>query len=150
MAKFGRTIPWALLVLILLFFSVLFPKVLHRRAWINPKGRFETKVSEIYSDAAPVPLELGAPKSLVMHTHITSFLWYSRSYTLLCRYDEDAYAAEKAALETRYSFRTEPLFANSHEKYPIEPTLTLGTINFDSFCPRTGIRTTTITFSSAA
>ncbi len=151
-AKVWRTLVWIVLLVVHGFFVLLLPWRQHHIIRENAQSRFETAASEeIYRDSwAPIrggllpgPLELGEPKSTVLHSYMCSaFVWMSRSYTLLCRYDGADYEAEKAALETRYSFRTKPLETGEifleREFAEIEPYIWIGDDFFRVVIPGDG------------
>ena len=148
-AKVWRTVLWIVLLVVHAFFILLLPWRQHLSTRKNAQSQFETAASEeIYRDSwdpsrgglLPGPLELGEPKDIVLHSYSRSaFVWQSKSYTLLCRYDEADYEAEKAALETRYSFRTKPLETGDpiygKEFAAIEPYTRIGDDSFRVVIP---------------
>ena len=126
-AKAWAIILLVLVLLVLGFFSMILPTVLHRSTRIYAQERFESLCSEVFPDKLSLPLELGSPKSLVCHSYAWSGgIFQSRSRTLLCRYEEADYWEEKAALERRYVFRTEPLSTGKTEPSWAEPSAVIG------------------------
>ena len=126
-AKVWRCVVWIILTIVLFFFS-LFCLSLgehHRVTKLDAQHQFETSVEELLPDANFVPLELGSPKSVVLHEYFEeAIIFQTRSYTLLCQYDEADYKAAIAALENRHCFRTELLDNRYHDdpdKKLIEP-----------------------------
>ena len=120
--------------------SVL-PGFRHKKTDKNAQAEFEKAVSELYlpGDGVPeellIPEDIGSPSRAVFHSYTTSALIFeSKAYTLLCRYDEAEYAREKAALETRYSFRTEPLHSKDTVFDPdakeLDPVFDIGNDHF--------------------
>lgn len=108
----------------------------HFRTEKDPVRKFEEQLSLVFPDTAPLPLELGEPTSAVMYTYVnTALIFQSEAYTLLCSYDAAAYAAEKAALETRYSFRTERLLAAYQGPRTVQPEATIGDDYFRFLIP---------------
>ena len=139
-AKVWRAVLWSVLLVVHGFFILFMPWRIYSSTRTNAQSQFETAASEeVYRDSSapshggllPGTLELGEPKSTVFHRYIWSgAVFQSKSYTLLCRYDEADYEAEKAALEIRYSFRTKPLETESpafkEEVAVIEPYIWIG------------------------
>ncbi len=115
-AKVWRCVLWLLLLVVFWFFSLFLPRVTHHVTGVDAPGRFEAELSQAYPMSFPDGVEIGSPQSAELHRScMSAFIFRSRSYTLLCRYDAAEYEAEKTALETRYMFRTEPLLT----EYPI-------------------------------
>lgn len=130
-AKIWRAAVWTVLLMALIFLLPFFPLKLHRSIQEDAQSRFEASVSEVFPGYLSEPLELGPVKSVEYHMYLESVaFWTNRSYTLLCRYDPSDYDGAKAALETRYSFRTEPLDAGyvprGQKAVQIEPYARIG------------------------
>lgn len=123
--KTWRTILWVIVLVILWFFSLFFPRELHRCTRVKPQERFEAAYCEIFPKDSLLPLELGTPESTECHSYVWSALIFeSHSRTLLCRYEEADYPQARAALEVRYKFRTEPLATGG--EHSIEPRAQVG------------------------
>ncbi|MBO4562022.1 MAG: hypothetical protein J5772_00250 [Clostridia bacterium] len=138
--KAWRIAVWVAALLLLLFISLFLPRATHERTEINAQSRFENAAAR-YLDESFIPLELGTTRSVEYHNVNTiAAIFESSSYTLLCTYDEEEYAAEKAALEARYSFRTKDLpteFVISGEEVKrIPPYTDIGNYNFRFVLPR--------------
>lgn len=153
-AKIGLTVLWLLLQAALWFIALFFPINLHHCVREDAPERFESHFSKLYylsttQQDTPkrllFPLELGTPESLEYHSydkHAAIFL--SQSCALLCSYAEEDYEAAKAALEARYSFRTE-LMDTEHayrdkQVKQIEPYTRIGDDFFRVLLPRDGER----------
>ena len=109
-----RIAVWAIVFFVLacinLLVLVFLPSKVYWRTKVHAQNRFETVLSEIYPEKDLIPLELGTPRNVVYHSYEYSFLFFvGRSHALSCRYDATDYSVQKAALETRYQFRTEPM-----------------------------------------
>jgi hypothetical protein len=126
-AQAWRGVLWIVLLVVLGFFSLFMPRTNHLHTRVMAPRLFEAWTAKICGDTVPRPIELGTPKSAVVHIYRKSAaIFESRSYTLLCRYDEDDYEEEKAALETRYHFRNEPMKTGLGEPETIEPYVRIG------------------------
>ncbi len=149
-AKIGLALLWLLLQAALWQISLFFPIILYHRTQTDAPDRFDSAFSDLYfpgttpestPESVLFPLELGNPEALWCHTYTTSFaVFQSRSCTLLCRYDETEFEAAKAALETRYRFRTglmdtEYSFGRKQVKQ-IEPYTRIGDDFFRVLLPR--------------
>jgi hypothetical protein len=140
-AKIWRCTVWAILLIILFFFG-LFCLSLgehHRSTAKDAQRQFETSVEEILPDAISVPLDLGSPKSVVLHEYLDFWvIFHTRSYTLLCQYGDAEYHAAKTALESRYGFRTELMDNRYHDnpdKQQFEPYVEIGDDHFRFLYP---------------
>ena len=149
-AKIALTVLW-LLQAALWFVALFFPINLYHCVREDDPEQFEARFSEMHfmairpeSSAKSLlfPLELGTPDSLEYHSYDTSGLviFQSQSCTLLCRYADENYDAAKAALEARYSFRTE-LMDTEHayrdkQVKQIEPYTRIGDDYFRVLLPR--------------
>lgn len=149
-AKIALTILWLLLQALLWFVALFSPINLYHHTQSEAQERFETYFSKLYylsttQQDTPrsllFPLELGTPETLEFHSydkHAAIFL--SQSCALLCRYANEDYDAAKAALEARYSFRTE-LMDTEHayrdkQVKQIEPYTHIGDDFFRVLLPR--------------
>jgi len=154
-AKIALTVLWLLLQAALWFVALFFPINLYHCVREDAPEQFEARFSEMHfmairpeSSAKSLlfPLELGTPEALEYHSYDTSGLviFQSQSCTLLCRYADENYDAAKAALEARYSFRTE-LMDTEHayrdkQVKQIEPYTRIGDDFFRVLMPRDGER----------
>lgn len=63
--------------------------------------------------------ELGTPQRTEYYRYTGSqFIFTRNADVLICRYSESDYSAEKASLDSRYSFQTEPMSAGDIECLP--------------------------------
>ena len=135
-AKILISIVWIVILCFLFVWSLLVFSSMesHTCTTKNAQSRFEEYVDKTISDALSEPLDLGDPESVELHNYKWPiWIFESRSYTLLCKYDDAGYNTAKTALETRYSFRTEPLYAGAVDKGKnsyIEPGVTIGGYRF--------------------
>ena len=160
-AKIALAVLWLLLQALLWFIALFSPFNLYHCTRSEAQERFETYFSKLYylsttSQDTPrsllFPLELGTPETLEFHSydkHAAIFL--SQSCALLCSYAEADYEAAKAALEARYSFRTE-LMDTEHayrdkQVKQIEPYTRIGDDFFRVLLPRDGEREFTDDFN---
>jgi len=140
-AKVWRCVVWIILTIFLFFFSLFFLSLgeHHRVTEVNARQEFEEAVEHVYPEALPAPLKLGSPKSIVLHKYLNyAIIFQTRSYTLLCQYDDADYSAAIAALENRYCFRTELLdagYVDNPEKQLIEPYAEIGNDHFRFLYP---------------
>ena len=147
----AKRLPWVCLTLLALALVLssgcsALPKFNHTQTDKNALAEFEKAVSKLYlsGDNVPaellIPQEIGEPSTTEFHSYTTAaYIFESRAYTLLCRYDEAEYAKEKAALETRYSFRTEPVYSEdtliSKNAKELEPEFDIGGDHFRFIMP---------------
>lgn len=140
-AKVWRCAVWIILTIVLFFFSLFFLSLgeHHRVTEVNAQQEFEEAVEQVYPEALPAPLELGSPKSIVLHKYLDYLvIFQTRSYTLLCQYDDADYSAAISALENRYRFRTELLDNRYHDdpdKNLIEPYIEIEDDHFRFLYP---------------
>ena len=81
----------------------------------------------------PTPDKVGQPADIEYHRIAASFcIFSSETDYLICRYAADDYALCKAALETDYTFQTEPIFLYRNGSYSrgCEPTAELDGYHF--------------------
>ena len=148
MAK--KLLLWLVPLLTLILFTssgcLLLPIGRHKYDKAHALAKFEEAVSELYppGDNVPVdlvvPPEIGSPSSTEFHSYCTSMIIFeSKAYTLLCGYDEAEYTEAKAAIEARYSFRTEPLYSEdttfSDDAKQLEPVFDIGDDHFRFIMP---------------
>ena len=139
--KVKRPFAWFVPLLLLVLFAfngcLPFPIARHKRYEENAQAKFEEAVLKIYPESGSIPVdlvvppEIGSPAATEFHSYWTYMAIYeSNAYTLLCSYGEEEYAAAKAAIEARYSFRTEPLDAGyvprGQKAVQIEPYARIG------------------------
>ncbi len=141
--KAWRTVVWLALLFALLFVGIFFPIKIHRSTKADAQSKFEATVAKILPEALSAPLELGSPKTVMLHKYLFSMvIFQTNSYTLLCQYDAGDYEAAKAALEAKYSFRTDLLQTQhpiSGREVPlIEPHAQIGDDFFRFLCPPDG------------
>ena len=137
-AKIWRTVVWLALAFVVFFFGTFFPIKLRRNMQTDAQSKFEASVNRILPDALSAPLELGSPKTVVLHEYLEADgIWMSKSYTLLCQYDAADYEAAKAALETKHSFRTE-LLNTGVKGVMVEPYVSIGNDFFRLLWPLDG------------
>ena len=136
-AKVWRTAVYAAILFIALFVGMLGPNEIyrstHRNAWETFVSTFPDTGKR--RDALGSP-ELGAPEEMTYHHYYFRFMIFRwDADILLCRYRPENYAAQKAALEQQYTFRTEPLIGaselNGEDAVYLEPCVTIGN---DEFC----------------
>lgn len=97
------------LILVFLFLGAFMPRRTYTATRQNAQAAFEQAAE--WKLARFLPLETGAPKTVIFHDYLSSALfWDEGAYILQCRYEPENYDAAKAALEARYSFRTEALY----------------------------------------
>ena len=142
-SKAWRFAVWTILLIVLWFFSLFMPRANHRVTHLNSKSKFEAAASAVFPEFFSGTLELGAPSSTELHKYSTAAaIFESKSYTLLCKYSETEYFAEKAALDDRWSFRTQPLetgaSVNDRDGITIEPSTMLGNDVFHFLIPADG------------
>lgn len=143
-AKAWRCVVWILVLIVFWFISLFFLRMTHQVTHVDAKSKFEAKLSAAYPKWFSGSLEIGSPESVALHDcKMTAVIFESRSYTLLCRYDAAEYEAEKAAMETRYSFRTELLdsenpFFHKEGVEQLEPYAVIGNDVFRFLQPEDG------------
>ncbi len=149
-AKIALAVLWLLLQALLWFFALLFPINLYHHTRSDAPERFEARFSEMHfmairpesrAKSLLFPLELGTPEALEYHFYDKyAFIFLSQSCTLLCRYGEGEYEAAKAAVEARYSFRTELMdteYASGNKQVKqTEPYTRIGDDFFRVLLPR--------------
>ena len=123
---------WVLLALVVfssMFWTIFFPMETHAVVRVNPAERFAEHWPKTL--AAPDP---GQPREIACHEcfRLSGMLLDTESTVLLCAYGDD-YEAEKAALETRFSFREEPLTSwdrDADTEREFNPTVRIGDDEF--------------------
>lgn len=142
--KVWRCIVWALVLIVLSLITLFISSIgtNYRSTRIFAKHRFEAEVERVLPDALPLPLELDSPESVVLHKYMINYIMFSTyARTLLCRYDDKTYETAKAALESRYSFRTELLdnrYAHDPDKQLLAPYAEIGDDHFRLLYPNDG------------
>ena len=148
--KVKRPFAWFVPLLLLVLFAfngcLPFPIARHKRYEENAQAKFEEAVLKIYPESGSIPVdlvvppEIGSPAATEFHSYWTYMAIYeSNAYTLLCSYGEEEYAAAKAAIEARYSFRTEPLYSKdptfSDDAKELDPEFDIGDDHFRFILP---------------
>ena len=148
--KVKRPFAWFVPLLLLVLFAfngcLPFPIARHKRYEENAQAKFEEAVLKIYPESGSIPVdlvvppEIGSPDATEFHSYWTHMAIYdSNAYTLLCSYGEEEYAAAKAAIEARYSFRTEPLYSKdptfSDDAKELDPEFDIGDDHFRFILP---------------
>ena len=143
-AKVCLLIVWILLLLFVLYLGMFSEYQIHHSSRRDPWNKFVSSIPtycEKY-EALGTP-ELGTPEEMIYHHYKTYAIWDSDANILLCRYSPTDYAAQKAALEQQYPFRTEPLVGDygSHgeEDLMIEPYAKIGDDEFRFLYPLDGM-----------
>ena len=139
-AKIWRAVVWIIVMaLIGLLCLLLLPSVHYRCTSEDAQNKFETAAAKHGYGSEIVSLELGAPQSVKLYTYNWAWLIFSsESSTLLCRYGEEDYPEAKAALETRYSFRTEPMGNGFDPEIFLPPYVSIGDDSFRVVQPEDG------------
>ena len=143
-AKTWRTILWTGILLTVLFFGMVSFYQVHRATQRNAVEKFESALpgSGKQRDAFGTP-ELGTPEKTSYHYYKTvGVIFESNAHILLCRYSPEDYAAQKAALEAQYSFRTESVIGdsdfNGENALLLEPYVRIGNDEFRFLFPWDG------------
>ena len=148
-AKLGRTALWLPVIFLVVFAAMFFPYRVHREYRSDAPARFTAALPRQfrywYADTwdEVTSLDLGTPETSVFHVCRYSLgIWESKSFALLCRYSPEDYAAEKAALDSRYVFRTEALISGEKdengEPLLLEPYARIGDDEFRFLYPADG------------
>ena len=143
-AKTWRTILYIGILLTVLFFGMVSFYQVHRATQRNAVEKFESALpgSGKQRDAFGTP-ELGTPEKTSYHYYKTvGVIFESNAHILLCRYSPEDYAAQKAALEARYSFRTDPVIGysklNGDDALLLDPYVRIGNDEFRFLFPWDG------------
>ena len=147
--KIGRTALWLPVIFLVVFAAMFFPYRVHREYRSDAPARFTAALPRQfrywYADTwdEVTSLDLGTPETSVFHVCRYSLgIWESKSFALLCRYSPEDYAAEKAALDSRYVFRTEALISGKEDENGdpllLEPYARIGDDEFRFLRPRDG------------
>ena len=143
-AKTWRTILYIGILLTVLFFGMVSFYQVHRATQRNAVEKFESALPEFgkQRDAFGTP-ELGTPEKTTYHYYKTvGVIFESYAHILLCRYSPEDYAAQKAALEEQFSFRTEPVIGdsdfNGENALLLEPYVRIGNDEFRFLFPWDG------------
>ena len=94
----------------------------------NALEQYESEIGHI--PEMPDPADLGHPERIEYHYFYNQIgaIFDSDCYTLICTYSPGDYAAMCEALESRYTFHTQPLYAGEGEYLP--PLYTLDGCEF--------------------
>ena len=129
---------WLALLFIVFFFGTFFPIKLHRTTQKDAQSKFEASVAKILPNALSESLELGSPKTVVLHQYLwAAGIWRTKSDILLCQYDAVDYEVAKVVLETNHNFRTE-LLNTGVKGIEIEPYVSIGNDFFRLLWPLDG------------
>ena len=123
------------------FLALLMPKKIMRSTSSDPVSKFEAGVSKVYDGDILMPLEVGNPVSMTYYDYeYMMVIFESRSYTLVCDYDEAGYEEALASLEERYDFRAEALMGGVENNTTIwlEPVYDDGNEHFRFLAPADG------------
>lgn len=105
-------------------FLCLSPKADHRVTRRNAAEAFQESTQYFMELQG---LELGEPVSTAFHECSASAPFYhTYTWVLLCGYSEADYAAEKAALEERFPFCSEPLLSHTENAADFSPVVRIG------------------------
>ena len=107
--KIWRMILWICILAFTGFIFLFMPRATHDCKTADAQSSFEEVVSDKYPGVFNIPLSLGSPSSVEYHTYTTfAVIYASRSYTLICSYDERNFYDEINVIEFEYETRTEP------------------------------------------
>ncbi len=128
-------------LLVVGFLAILMPKKIMRSTSSDPVSKFETGASKVYDGDILMPLDVGNPVSMTYYNYeYMMIIFESRSYTLVCDYDEAGYEEALASLEERYDFRTEALMGGveNNETIWLDPVYDDGDEHFRVLAPADG------------
>ena len=128
-------------LLVVGFLAILMPKAMMRSTSSDPVSKFEAGVSKVYDGDILMPLDVGNPVSMTYYNYeYMMIIFESRSYTLVCDYDEAGYEEALASLEERYDFRTEALMGGveNNETIWLDPVYDIGDEHFRVLAPADG------------
>ena len=125
------------------FIAVFMPRTVHRAVKTDAQSRFEADIPRLFAESVSAPIEIGTAESAEYHTFDWSALAFgSRSWVLLCRYDEEEYERAAASVEERFRFRTEPLGTGRYDddgaKIVDDPYAVIGNDRFRMLDPADG------------
>ena len=141
--KVWRAVLWTLIAGTILFFGLFTPHRIHRTAQRNAEQCFEAGVSQLQTAFDFQLPPLGKPETVTYHYYKTNAaIFESNAHILLCRYSQEDYLAEKASLEEKIPFRTEPLATANpspgEDVLCISPYAQIGDDQFRFLRPRDG------------
>ena len=141
--KAAQVIVWILVFVVLGFFNILMPRTIHRVIKTDAQSSFETDIPHLFLESVSAPIEVGTTESVEYHTFArSSFIYETRSWILLCRYNEAEYERAIASMEERFHFRTEPLgtgdYDDHREEISVNPYTMIGDDRFRMLDPRDG------------
>ena len=128
-------------LLVVGFLALLMPKKIMRSTSSDPVSKFEAGVSKVYDGDILMPLDVGNPVSMTYYNYeYMMIIFESRSYTLVCDYDEAGYEEALASLEERYDFRTETFMGGveNNETIWLDPVYDIGDEHFRVLAPADG------------
>ena len=128
-------------LLVVGFLAILMPKKIMRSTSSDPVSKFEAGVSKVYDGDILMPLDVGNPVSMTCYDYeYMMIIFESRSYTLVCDYDEAGYEVALASLEERYDFRTEAFMGGveNNETIWLDPVYDIGDEHFRVLAPADG------------
>lgn len=119
--KASLLVVWIVIFLVVGFFGLLMPRTIHHVIKVDAQSRFEADISRLLPESVSAPIEVGTTESIEYHTFAWSALIFeSRSWVLLCRYNEEEYERAVASVEERFHFRTEPLGTGYYDDNRVE------------------------------
>lgn len=139
--KISLAVLCMVVLLVVGFLALLMPKKIIRSTGSDPVSKFEESVTKEYGDKLPMSLNVGNPVSMTYYEYeYMMVIFESRSYTLVCDYDEAGYEEALASLEEQYEFRTEDLMGGLENNTTIwlEPVYDDGNEHFRFLAPADG------------
>ena len=134
---------WIVMFVVVGFFGFFMPKTIHRVIKTDAQIRFEADIPRLFLESVSAPIEVGTTESIEYHTFAWSVLIFeSRSWVLLCRYNEEEYGKSIASVEERFHFRTEPIrtgyYDDNHVEIVDDPYTMIGDERFRMLDPGDG------------
>ena len=108
--KAALLVLWIVIFVVAGFIGLLTGRMTHHIIKADAQSRFEADIPHLFLESVSAPIKVGTTESIEYHTFSWSALIFeSRSWILLCRYNEEEYERAIASLEEPFRFRTEPL-----------------------------------------
>ena len=121
--KAALLIVWIVVFVAVGFFGLFMPRTIHRVIKVDAQSRFEADIPRLFLESVSAPIEVGTTESIEYHTvSMSALIFESRSWILLCQYNEEEYERSVTSGEERFSFRTEPLGTGYYDDHHVEIT----------------------------
>ena len=136
-------VVWIVIFLVVGFLGLFMSRTIHHVIKTDTQIRFEADIPRLFLESVSAPIEVGTTESTEYHMFARSALIFeSRSWILLCRYNEEEYERAIESMEERFHFRTDALGTGYYDDDGVEivddPYAMIGDERFRMVYPEDG------------